>query len=160
MTWLDWRDLEKNREIYDFWREMVQFRKEHPILRREYEAKMMDYISCGYPDMSYHGRNAWKAQTESYNRHIGIMYCGKYAVKSDGSEDDFLYLAMNMHWEDHELALPKLPKDMHWKTVFATEAETGDEGEYLRCIPARSIVIYCSEKEQEKAVRKKSRKDG
>ena len=160
VTWLDWRDLQKNREIYDFWKRMTEFRKEHPILRREQEARLMDYTSCGYPDLSYHGRNAWKAQTESYFRHIGIMYCGKYAVRADGTEDDFLYLAMNMHWEDHELALPKLPKDMKWETVIATEEETAGEEEYLRRLPPRSIVVYRSVKEQDKSVRKKSKKNG
>lgn len=111
-AWLDWRDLQKHQELYDFWKELVRFRQRHPILRREQEAKLMDYIPCGYPDLSYHGKNAWRAQTESYNRHIGILYCGKYALKPDGTEDDFLYLALNMHWESHELALPKLPKGL------------------------------------------------
>lgn len=159
-AWLDWRDLQKHQELYDFWKKLVQFRREHPILRRDQEAKLMDYISCGYPDLSYHGRNAWRAQTESYNRHIGILYCGKYALKPNGKEDDYLYLAMNMHWESHELALPKLPKGMRWERVFATGEETAAEEEYIRQIPARSTAIYCSVTEQEGTVRRKSRKNG
>ena len=160
VTWLDWRDLDKNRELYDFWKKMADFRKAHPILRREQEARLMDYASCGYPDLSYHGRNAWKAQTESYMRHIGIMYCGKYALRTDGTEDDFLYLAMNMHWEDHELALPKLPKEMRWETVITTDEETAGEEEHIRHLPPRSVVLYRSVREQDKTVRKKSRKNG
>ncbi|MCM1217560.1 MAG: alpha-amylase family glycosyl hydrolase [Lachnospiraceae bacterium] len=159
-TWLDWRDLQKHRELYDFWKQLVRFRQAHPILRREQEAKLMDHLSCGYPDLSYHGKNAWRAQMESYNRHIGILYCGKYAVRPDGSEDDFLYLAMNMHWESHELALPKLPKGMKWERVFATGEETAAEEEYIRRLPPRSTAIYCSVKEQEKTVRRKSRRNG
>lgn len=120
----------------------------------------MDYISCGYPDLSYHGKNAWRAQTESYNRHIGILYCGKYAVKSDGKEDDCLYLAMNMHWESHELALPKLPKGMEWVRVLATGEETAAEEEYIRRLPPRSVAIYRSECGKEKTVRRKSRRNG
>ena len=38
-----------------------------------------------------------RPQTESYNRHVGIMYCGKYAKTPQGGEDSFLYVAMNMH---------------------------------------------------------------
>lgn len=160
IAWLDWRDLQKNQELYDFWKEMIEFRKKHPALRMEQEAKLMDYLSCGYPDVSYHGQNAWKAQTESYNRHIGIMYCGKYAAKADGTEDDFIYLAMNMHWESHKLALPKLPKGMRWEPVCATEQEIPVEEEHLRQLSARSIAVYKSVREQEKTVGRKSRKNG
>lgn len=159
-TWLDWHDLQKHQEMYDFWKRLVQFRKEHPVLRREQEVRLMDYLSCGYPDLSYHGKNAWRAQTESYNRHIGILYCGKYALKPDGQEDDFLYLAMNMHWESHELALPRLPKGMRWEQVFATGEETVTEEEYLRRLSPRSVAVYCSVREQEKTVRRKNRKNG
>ena len=160
ITWLDWRDLQKHQELYDFWKNMVRIRKEHPILRREQEAQLMDYISCGYPDLSYHGKNAWRAQTERYNRHIGILYCGKYAVRPDGKEDDFLYFAMNMHWESRELALPKLPKGMKWEKIFATGPETAAEEEYVRRLPARSVALYHSVEEQEKTGKRKSRKNG
>ncbi len=159
-TWLDWRDLQKHSKLYEYWKRMVQFRKDHPVLRGEQEVKLMDYLSCGYPDLSYHGKNAWRAQTAGYNRYIGILYCGKYSLKPDGREDDFLYLAMNMHWESHELALPKLPRGMRWERVFATGEETAAEEEYIRCLPPRSTAIYCSVKEQEKTVRRKSRKNG
>lgn len=159
-AWLDWRDLQKHQELYGFWKELVQFRRAHPILRREQEAKLMDYMSCGYPDLSYHGKNAWRAQTESYNRHIGILYCGKYALKPDGTEDDCLYLALNMHWESHELALPKLPKGMRWERAFATGEETAAEEEYIRRIPPRSTAVFHSVREQEKAGKRKSRKNG
>jgi len=160
VTWLDWRDLEKNGEIYDFWKNLTAFRKEHPILCGEKEASLMDYASCGYPDISYHGQNAWQPQTQGYNRHIGIMYCGKYARKPDGGEDDFLYFAVNMHWESHELALPRLPKGAHWETAFYTAQEAPLEEENLRKLPPRSIAVYVSVREREKTTRKKRNKNG
>ncbi len=158
VTWLDWRDLERNSEIYDFWKRMVRLRKEHPILRRREEFRLMDYSSCGYPDLSYHGQNAWRPQLESYNRHVGIMYCGKYAKKEDGGEDAFFYLAMNMYWEPQRLGLPKLPKGLKWKRIVCTDTacegltagpsdpadlkETPEETEQR--IPARTIELFMS----------------
>ena len=65
----------------------------------------------GYPDISYHGEQAWYAQFENYNRHLGIMYCGLYEQKQDKTPDDFIYIAYNMHWITHEFALPILPKE-------------------------------------------------
>lgn len=123
VAWLDWDQMKKNEDLLDFWKMLVRFRKEHPILHPERELRLMDYIACGYPDLSYHGQSAWRPETESNFRHIGIMLCGKYAKREDGKEDSFLYLAMNMDWVGHELALPRLPRGMSWKTAFSTEGE-------------------------------------
>lgn len=124
-TWLDWRDLEKNRELYGFWKQVAAFRKAHPILHPPGGHRLMDYAACGYPDLSYHGENAWRPDMEYYSRHIGLMFCGKYARTRKGQEDAFLYLAMNMHWEKHILALPRLPKGMKWQLVADTAQEGG-----------------------------------
>ena len=43
ISWLDWSRLEEFKEIHDFVRHMIQFRKEHPILR-----KMTKPSSCQF----------------------------------------------------------------------------------------------------------------
>jgi glycogen operon protein len=153
VTWLDWRKLESEKELYDFWRSMIEIRKKHPILHMNREMRMIDYISCGYPDLSYHGQNAWRAQLESYNRHVGIMYCGKYTRLKSGEEDAFCYLAMNMYWEPRTLGLPKLPSGMKWERLVCTaddiechdkKAESSKEEEdtvYIT-VPARSVGFF------------------
>ena len=151
VTWLDWRLLQKNREIWEFWKMLADFRKAHPILSPKRELRLMDYIACGYPDLSYHGQNAWRPQTESYYRHIGILLCEKY-TETEMSEDVLLYIAVNMHWEGHELALPRPSKGTCWKLAFSTETtedvpkENNDSQseELLRRISARSIEVYVS----------------
>ncbi len=154
ITWLDWGGIEKNARIFSFWKMLVKFRKSHPVLRPEREMRLMDYIACGYPDLSYHGQSAWRPQLEGNCRHIGIMFCGKYAKAAHIQADDFLYLAMNMHWESHAMALPRLPKGMKWKKVFTTAGhevkENGADSnmEYVRNVPPRSIVMYISALEQ------------
>lgn len=122
VTWLDWGGAEKNAGLLDFWKMLAAFRKQNPILHPEKELRLMDYIACGYPDLSYHGENAWRAQTENSYRHVGIMLCGKYA--GENREDPFLYLAFNMDWVSHELALPRLPRGMEWKAAFSTGEES------------------------------------
>ncbi len=150
VAWLDWNDLNKNAELYDFWKEMMALRKAHPILRPEDELKIMDYISCGYPDLSYHGESAWRARMDSYNRQIGIMYCGKYARLSRGEEDSFLYLAVNMYWEPGRLAMPKLPKGLKWELNCSTD-EGADKVAVSEMIgiPSRSCAVYISVPDEE-----------
>ncbi len=54
--------------------------------------------------------------------------------------DDFIYIAMNMHWESHQLALPKLPKGMCWRIAFAT-AETEDISESGEENPDSGVTV-------------------
>lgn len=157
IAWLDWNDLQKHAWIYDFWKMLVDLRKNHPILHPYREHRIMDYIACGYPDLSYHGQNAWAPRLEGYNHHIGIMLCGKYA-KVGQKEDDFFYLAINMHWDPHVLALPKLPRGMKWElwnvsgglqeALYISKMLPEDNrtvvDELRRRIGGRSIAIYIS----------------
>ncbi len=169
VTWIDWRDLERNRDLYDFWKQLLRIRMEHPILHFPRALQIMDTISCGYPDLSYHGQNAWRAQTESYNRHVGIMYCGKYAKTLKGAEDAFFYLAVNMYWEPQELALPKLPKGMRWEKILITQEdektepvkpEPAREEDLISGIPDRTMCLFMSVPASEEKTTGRGKKAG
>ena len=97
--WTDWKAFRKNKNIFEFVKEAVAFRKAHPILHMEKEPKGADYLAKGFPDISFHGERAWYLNQENTSRLLGVMYCGSYAKKEDGSEDDFIYVGYNFHWE-------------------------------------------------------------
>lgn len=122
-NWLNWNDLEKRQDIFCFVKAMIRLRMEHPILHRQDAMRIMDYIGCGYPDLSYHGEQAWYVNLANYNHHIGVLYCGKYARKERDKEDDFIYVLYNMYWEENDFALPKLPAGMKWQIVTDTSKE-------------------------------------
>ncbi|MCR5474161.1 MAG: hypothetical protein K6F28_03045 [Lachnospiraceae bacterium] len=138
--WVVWKTSKHSQEIYDFTKMLISLRREHPILHPEREFRLMDYASCGFPDLSYHGDMAWNPRFENHLRHIGIMICGKYARLTRIKEDDFFYIAYNMHWEDHTFALPKLPKGLAWTVCFAT------------CEKGAAAVIHDTLKENEGSV--------
>lgn len=160
VTWLNWKDAAKNVEILEYWKMLAAFRRKNPILHPDRELRLMDYLACGYPDLSYHGKYAWQPQMERDNRYAGIMLCGKYAKSDRGSADTFLYIAMNMHWENHKLALPRLPKGMKWEAAFSTENGMGtktesqeeENAEWQRTVPPRSIQVYVSVRVKDKKV--------
>ena len=118
--WLVWKNTKHSDEIYDFTKDLIALRRSHPVLHPEREFRIMDYASCGFPDLSYHGDMAWSPRFDNHLRHIGLMICGKYARLSRTQEDDFFYIAYNMHWEDHTFALPKLSKGLKWDVCFYT----------------------------------------
>ncbi len=149
-AWLNWNDFKKNTKMYSFVKHMIELRKKHKIFHLCKECTLTDYKSCGYPDVSYHNDQAWKPAIGADSRHIAFMLCGEYA---DGCEGNFWYVAMNMHWETQEFAMPKLPKGMKWEEYLATEEATenqnpvsdmtGDSEKNLSVtVPPRSITIY------------------
>lgn len=152
ISWLNWKLLDTNKELYEFVKKLIQFRREHPVFHKEREPRLMDYRACGCPDVSYHGENAWRPEFENFRRQFGILYWGPYEKKEDGSSDDTFYVAYNMHWEGHEFGLPHVPKGMKWRVVCDTskDAENGFyekekepvlENQLLVEVPPRSIVI-------------------
>lgn len=157
VNWINWKSDKAGTELLEFTKELIAFRKKHPILHSRKPMRGMDYDSKGYPDISYHGEQAWYAQFENYNRHLGIMYCGLYEEKKDKSPDDFIYIAYNMHWITHEFALPILPKEYEWEIVYGTRLRPGekqsgellfDEGEEQKkvTVAPRSVLVLISRK--------------
>jgi len=118
--WVVWKKTKNSSELHDFLKKLIALRKSHPVLHPEREFRIMDYASCGFPDLSYHGDMAWNPKYDNHLRHIGVMICGKYARLTRTVEDDFFFFAYNMHWEDHTFALPKLPKGLMWSVCFVT----------------------------------------
>lgn len=161
VNWIDWRQTEKKREFLNFVRALIALRKKHPILHREDAFMQTDYIACGYPDLSYHGKEAWRMSTGRDSREAGVMYCGKYARVDREREDDFFYIAYNMHWIKKTFALPDLPEGLHWEKVVDSETGSTVSGGKIQekcvAVPARSILILQSfKREAEKGKRNES----
>ena len=64
------------------------------------------------------------------------MLNGRYA-ETDGVPDDFIYVAMNMHWEMHGFELPQLPEGMAWHVFANTEMAAPDD----ICEPGEECLI-------------------
>lgn len=153
--WVEWNQNKLGSEMLEFVKKCVEFRKAHPILHMQKEPRLLDYKSLGCPDLSYHGERAWYTQME-YNSHVfGAMYCGDYMKKPDGTGDDYIYIAYNMHWDPEVLALPTLPEHGIWKLAVDTSREeafgsrnTEDiiDNQRKLTVPPRCVLILVSEK--------------
>ncbi|WP_432630776.1 hypothetical protein [Brotaphodocola sp.] len=153
ISWLNWNNQKTNADQLEFVKHAIAFRKEHPVFHQPTEPKLMDSLACGQPDVSYHGISAWKPEFDNFRRQFGILYCGDYARKADGTPDDTFFVVYNMHWEPHEFALPTLSAGKKWHVVFQTadEAqngfyEAGKEPELKSqkkfMAPSRSIAVF------------------
>lgn len=147
ISWLDWSRLEEFKEIHDFVRHMIQFRKEHPILR-----KMTKPSSCQFPEISVHNGTPFNASTDYKTKLIGIMYAGR---NEEDTEDDIVFYCMNAYWEPLVMQLPVLPNGKHWHVDTNTNAEYFDGEDFMAKtellgvntirVPARTTIILVAE---------------
>ena len=145
ISYIDWEDLEKNKELFEFTKDLIALRREHPVFHSRYSKKMYDYISCGSPDVSFHGEQAWNQSFVNYNRHFAVMYTGAYEKISDKACDDDFYVAYNMHWTGHRFHPPKPAKGKKWEICLSSgnDRESGiyNPAANELAVYARSIVV-------------------
>jgi len=144
ISWLNWNDLKRNRDIFEFVKSLITIRKNHPILHPAKAFRMMDYLSCGYPDLSFHGTRPWYPDLKPSSHILGMMYCGKY-IQKEGVDDAYFYIAYNMHWESHEFNLPSLPAKLKWEPLICTEEIDKVMFAGVLHVPERSIVVLKGE---------------
>ena len=111
ISWLNWGMIEKYRDVYDFFKYMIAFRKAHPVIRRTTEP-----CSCGFPDVSFHNEQPWNHDYDYESRFVGVMFAGK----KESGEDDIVFIAVNAFWETTSVELPRLPESMDWVLAVDT----------------------------------------
>ncbi len=166
IAWIKWNQTKDAQELLAFTRALIRLRMENPILHNRAPLKGSDFRSCGYPDISFHGKEAWRPDTSPASRCIGVMYCGGQETSDPANkvdtEDSFFYIGVNMHWETHTLGLPKLPKGKAWTMLLSTYEEEEEQIQITDLkqeilIPPRTIALYISKDCLQKEIKQKKR---
>jgi isoamylase len=117
LSWLDWSLLQKNPNLFTFFQRCIAFRQAHPVFHNRWHLHNQDYLGTGYPDISWHGMQAWKADWSESSRLLAFLLDGKHALGGTAT-DNTIYVVTNTHWEAHTVELPGLSEGRQWH-VFA-----------------------------------------
>ena len=134
--WLNWERFPYNHDLFLFVKELIALRKAYKVFHPAKEFTGKDLKNCGIPDVSYHGEEAWKADFSWESRRIGVYY----HYENDSNNED-VYVAYNMQWEDSMFALPKLPDQKRWYQVVSKE-EKLLENQQKQLVSARKIAVF------------------
>ena len=126
LNWLNWDLLAQNSALFRFVKYCIAFRKAHPVLRNRQHFQNQDYVGSGYADISWHGTKAWQVNWSNHIRTLAFLLCGKHARQGTVS-DDYIYVAINMHWESHHFEIPGLPTDLQWHIFANTGCNSPDD---------------------------------
>ena len=121
ISWLNWEDLKRNREHFEFVKFMIAFRKAHDPVRRSggdgaFGLPPVLVMKPGGAD------EAGSPRTGS--NILCVIYSGK--KESSGTVfvpklwDDASGIAVNVFWEPQEVTLPELPDGVSWYAAADT----------------------------------------
>ena len=142
ISWLDWNLLDKNQDMFEFFRYMIAFRMAHPAIRRDLEPS---YI--GFPSMSIHGLTPWEPDKRESDYVSCVLFSG---YDDENGLEDLVYVAVNTHWNTAEMTLPDLPEEYCWKIAVNTgdpkqqtfaEKEMPDAQKHL-LLGERSVIVF------------------
>ena len=110
ITWLDWDRLEKNRDMFRFFRGMIEFRKAHPSIGRAryWRNDVRWYGTDGEADLSPESRSL------------------AYFLRGEELGDSDLYVMINSFWEDLDFSV-QIGREGEWLRVADTGIESPDD---------------------------------
>ncbi len=144
ISWLDWSLLEKNRELFEFFRFMIAYRHEHTVIRR----KLPDAI-CGMDPLLTHTSNAEEWNIPPGTKSFSVSFAGYDRKKG---HDDLVYVSINADWRDTVITLPNLRHRGAWYLSVNTYGDgqgryTYPEGQEVRIdgsfiMRPRSVAVF------------------
>lgn len=142
ISWLDWTLLEKNKDVFNFFKSTIAFRKNNSALRRNGK-----FCSLGFPPVSTHGVKAFENRYDSNTKYIGVMFAGR--SEDEDSKDEIIYIGINAFWQPMNIELPSLAGKYKWQIIINTMDEAGyieEKAIFLIGnqfeIPERTVVVF------------------
>jgi isoamylase len=130
VSWFDWQLAEGNEDLMNFCRELIFFRRQHPVFRRRKWFQGQAIHGFGVTDISWHNPDGTEMTQEQWDaghiKSIGVFLNGNQ-IPSPGSQgerisdDDFL-MFFNAHYETIEFRLPEPLQASPWSVVIDTQA--------------------------------------
>lgn len=122
-SWLDWRMLEKNKDLFEFFKFMIAFRKKHPVIHKQLPTSV-----CGMDPIHTHNLNAEETDIPRDARTFCVSFAG---YDKEKGKDDLIYVAVNTFWEDVTITLPNL----HGRGAWHLSVNTYGDGNGQYCYP-------------------------
>ena len=155
LSWLDWDLQESNESLLDFTRQLIYFRRQHPVFRRRKWFQGRAIRGSDASDITWFNPDGTQMTEEQWNvgftKAIAIFLNGE-AIPTPGPQgervmDDSFLLFFNAHYELLEFLLPPDLRERQWVVVIdTTKPRFVERGKRYRDeipvpVEARSLVV-------------------
>lgn len=146
ISWFDWSLVEKNSQMFRFWKLIIDFRKRHSTVKRPrfFTGQLNDR---GLKDICWHGTQLGKPGWEDPDARCLSFTLGGF----DGEVD--IHVMMNMYWESLEFQIPEIQSRKWYRaadTAQASPADIAEPGKETQIttdsywVAGRSVVLLVS----------------
>ncbi|HLC40111.1 MAG TPA: glycogen debranching protein GlgX [Methylomirabilota bacterium] len=134
ISWFDWQLDRRRRDLLDFARELIAFRKEHPVLRRrqffygrKIQGSEVKDLTWFRPDGKEMTEEDWR---NPHIRCLGLRLSGDAIEEVDSrgeriGDETFLIL-LNAHHEAVPFVLPAHRRQVRWEPILGTHVVNGE----------------------------------
>ena len=155
ISWLDWDKADHG--LLDFTRQLIAFRRSHPVFRRRRWFQGRPLYGAGVSDIGWFKPDGEEMSDEDWNngfaKSLGVYLNGEAIPSPDAMGnrivDQSFYLLFNAHHEPIAFTLPARDWGKSWSLVLDTNAEpswqngqTYHAGQQFE-VAARSVVVLC-----------------
>ncbi|HUE26519.1 MAG TPA: glycogen debranching protein GlgX [Solirubrobacteraceae bacterium] len=154
ISWYDWTDTPRARELREFTRRLIRLRHEHPVFRQESFLRGEEGERSGLPDSWWFRPDGRKMTRRDWNdgEHVLGMFLngqeiGTVGHRGEEIHDDSFFVLVNAHHEDRTFMLPRRRFGAQWSLELST-ADPGAPAGSIRYgarteveVISRSIVI-------------------
>jgi glycogen operon protein len=134
ISWINWELSQEDKQLLDFVRQLIQFRKQQPVLKRRKffqgrsirgaEIKDVTWFDPSEKEMNDQGWNA------GFVRCLGVLWAGDVIEDVDETgqriEGETLLILLNAHHEPIPFQLPAHDHEARWQLVLDTARPNGD----------------------------------
>lgn len=138
ISYLDWTFLDKNRDLFEYVKNLISLRKEYPVLRES--SFDFGFNGTGYPELSFHSPKAWQLDERAPTLNFAYMYAQDH-VRAGTKKDSFIYVAVNAYWEDCYYELPVIPDGMNWYVRLNSCGELRAAGKERKADDQRGFLL-------------------
>jgi len=155
ISWINWDLQEENEALLDFTRQLISFRRQHPVFRRRKWFQGRAIHGSGVNDITWHNPDGSAMREQQWNegfaKAIAIFLNGE-EIPTPGERgeriiDDSFLLFYNAHHEEMKFFLPEGLCHSEWETLIDTQ-----EPRFIRygkryshekpiAVIARSVVV-------------------
>ena len=128
VSWLDWDLQEENETLLDFNRQLINFRRQHPLFHRRKWFMGREIHGSGVRDIGWFNPDGEQMNEEQWNdgfaKAIGVLLNGEeIATTGNRGEriiDDNFLLLFSAHYETIEFTLPVKLQAWEWVVIIDT----------------------------------------
>ncbi len=144
ISWINWNQLECEKDMLEFVKLMISFRKAHPVLRNTTYDQSVN--GTGYPELSFRYPGGTEAFPDKKSHCVAAFYAEDH-VKYGTDEDCFIYVICNVYEKDITYLLPDTDKiDWTVLTDSSTRNRYGDKPQNTVDAEPYAVVILTGKK--------------